>query len=181
MHDTNDELTAEERAALEALSRERQPSRLLEERVVAALRNEGLLRSRRSAGRRSGRWWVAAAAVTLFAGGVATGQALAARATADTVAAVVEADARASAALVQRTGSAYVTALASMANQRGSGSLESADARQGSEVALAALRAAAEELARLDPDNALAKQVTLVLADTASVAGEGERQHVIWF
>lgn len=185
MHDTNDGLTPEERRALEALPREREPGRLLEERVVTALRGEGLLRSRAGAAPRGSRnaWWsaAAAAAVALFAGGVAVGQALAARSAADTVAALREADARATAAVVQRTGSAYVTAVAALADRRGSGALQPSDARQGSEVALAALRAAADELARLDPENALARQVALLLHEPPpDSTAEGPHQ-VIWF
>ena len=44
MHD--DELTPEERAAMEALPRERPPDRALEERIVRALRAQGLLERR---------------------------------------------------------------------------------------------------------------------------------------
>ena len=41
MHD--DELTPEERAAMESLPRERPPDRALEERIVRALRAQGLI------------------------------------------------------------------------------------------------------------------------------------------
>ena len=40
-----DELTPEERKELEMLSRERVPSRILEERTVRALKARGLIRS----------------------------------------------------------------------------------------------------------------------------------------
>jgi hypothetical protein len=72
------ELTPEEQAALAALPRERDPSRLLEERTVAALRERGLLR-RPAAGRaaRIVRAAVGAAAVIVFLIGFAAGRATA--------------------------------------------------------------------------------------------------------
>jgi hypothetical protein len=179
----DDDLTPEEREAMEALPREREPSRILEERVVSELRREGLLPRRRGAGARpSGGWWAAAAAaaVALFTGGVALGQTLSARSTAEALVALRDADARATAMLVQQTGSAYVAALAALADRRGSGALEPGDAEQGGEVALAALRAAAGELARLDPESGLARQVVLLLEEPADERA-GERRQLIWF
>jgi len=75
MYSEDQELSAEERAALAALPRELAPSDLLEERVVRALKNEGHL----GAETRTRRTWYgnamrAAAAIALFAGGVATGR-----------------------------------------------------------------------------------------------------------
>lgn len=178
----DDDLTPEEREAIEALPREREPSRMLEARVVSELRREGLLPRRRGAGSRpSAGWWAAAAAaVALFTGGIALGQTLAARSTAEALVALRDADARATAMLVQQTGSAYVAALAALADRRGSGALEPGDAEQGGEVALAALRAAAGELARLDPESALARQVVLLLDEPADERA-GERRQLIWF
>ena len=177
------ELTEGERAALAALPRERAPGALLEERVVRALRAEGILAPRGRRWRAGGGWWAAAVAagLALFAGGVAVGQALTTRTTADMLAAVRASDAQVTAAMVQQTGSAYVAALSALANQRGAGGLDAADARQGSEVALTALSAAAAELARLDPDNAVARQVVR-LTETASAEDAAEpRRQVIWF
>jgi hypothetical protein len=70
------ELTAEERALLGALPRTKQPSDLLEERVVGALRREGHLGSAPPRRRTSALVDVLriAAAIALFAGGVATGR-----------------------------------------------------------------------------------------------------------
>jgi hypothetical protein len=69
------ELTAEERSMLAALPREMAPGDLLEARVVKALKSEGQFGA---VSQRSGRGlWTAlriAAAVALFAGGVATGR-----------------------------------------------------------------------------------------------------------
>ncbi len=73
-NDQND-LSDQERAAIAALPRELAPSDLLEERVVRALRQRGhfgtAVRANRSWPRMALR---AAAAVLLFAGGVATGK-----------------------------------------------------------------------------------------------------------
>ena len=72
------ELTPEESVAFEALPREREPSRLVEERTVAELRERGLLRRGRGSGAsRILRATAAAAAVALFAGGFAAGRATA--------------------------------------------------------------------------------------------------------
>ena len=98
---------------LAALPRERMPSRLLEERTVKALRTRGLLRHRRP-----GAAWMAAAAaaVALFAGGFALGQWTGSRTMSDSMLAIRQQSAEDAAALVQRTGSAYVLALASLAS-----------------------------------------------------------------
>src|SRR5437867_11488495 len=118
MHDQADEdLTASERRALEDLRREAMPSRLLEERVVAELRARGLLGTRVRQ-----RMWarlqigaVAAAGLALFASGLAVGQWLGARHTASAMLAVQSRDAASTAAAVQRTGSAYLSALGALA------------------------------------------------------------------
>ena len=74
MHDNDDiELTAEERMLIAGLPRERQPSDLLEERVVRSLRKDGHL-GHRPAKRTLSVLWKVAAALALFAGGVATGR-----------------------------------------------------------------------------------------------------------
>ena len=72
---SENELTPEERDAFGALPREREPSRLLEERTVAALRERSLLR-RAGAGPASRilRAGAAAAAVAVFMGGFAAGR-----------------------------------------------------------------------------------------------------------
>lgn len=75
MFNDQNELSEQERAAIAALPRELAPSDLLEERVVRALRDNGhfgtIVRANRSWPRMALR---AAAAVLLFAGGVATGK-----------------------------------------------------------------------------------------------------------
>lgn len=74
MYDNENELTTAERAAFDSLPRERPPSDLLEERVVSELRNRGMLSGATRRGGRFGMAWRIAAAVALFAGGVATGR-----------------------------------------------------------------------------------------------------------
>lgn len=74
-NDEND-LTRDEIAALSALPREMQPSDLLEERVVRALRTDGHFGAGIRAKQNRGFTVVlrTAAAIALFAGGVATGR-----------------------------------------------------------------------------------------------------------
>lgn len=74
MFNENQELSEQERAALAALPRELTPGDLLEERIVRALRNDGHFGRAISGPRRWTRQIVRiAAAIALFAGGVATG------------------------------------------------------------------------------------------------------------
>ncbi len=75
MHNENDyELTADEQAMFSSLRRELKPSDLLEERVVRALRSEGQFGAPRRPAPRLGQLIRMAAAIALFAGGVATGR-----------------------------------------------------------------------------------------------------------
>ncbi|MEO8578059.1 MAG: hypothetical protein ABI556_15220 [Gemmatimonadales bacterium] len=76
MYSDETELTPDEIVALSALPREMQPSDLLEERVVHALRSEGNFGAAPRSKRNSGAWVALriAAALALFAGGVATGR-----------------------------------------------------------------------------------------------------------
>jgi len=74
-NDENFELTRDEIAALSALPRELQPSDILETRVLRALRDQGHFGSVSRGERRTlALAWKIAAAITLFAGGVATGR-----------------------------------------------------------------------------------------------------------
>ena len=68
------ELTLEERNALAALPREMAPGDLLEARVVRALKAEGHFGGERQRGNPFATIWKVAAALALFAGGVATGR-----------------------------------------------------------------------------------------------------------
>jgi hypothetical protein len=162
------ELSPSEREALAALPRDREPGRLMEERTVRALREQGLLAtlsgSRRQSGSRPERaegrlWWrstAVAAAVALFAGGVSVGQMLGARQTAGAFKSVFEDGDTMLAAEVQRAGSDYVAALAALSEPDGGAA---ADTSQALEVALTALWAAANEIVRLAPDDVLTARI----------------------
>jgi hypothetical protein len=163
------ELSPAEREALAALPREREPGRLMEERTVRALREEGLLATPSGSRRQSelrpesaeGRpWWrsaaAVAAAVALFAGGVSVGQMLGARQTAGAFKSVFEDGDTMLAAEVQRAGSDYVAALAALSEADGG---VAADTSQALEVALTALWAAANEIVRLAPDDVLTARI----------------------
>ena len=164
------ELTAEERTAIESLPRVREPGRMLEERTVKGLRDEGLIGSSAPSGGRvderlvagtGGRpWWQSAAAIAagiaLFAGGLSVGQMLGARQTADAFQTVFEEGDALLASQVQRAGSDYVAALAALAESDGGAA---ADTGQALEVALTALWAAANEIVRLAPDDPLTARI----------------------
>jgi hypothetical protein len=183
------EWTDAEREALEALPREQDPGRLLEERTVAALKERGLLReSGRETDRRSGSgdaghertrrrsgsgrggprvgalhpaWWAAgiAAALALFFGGLSLGQARAGATTAELMTALQSAEAAERPSLIQQTGSLYVDAIAGLATA----TADREAVGTGVEVGLTALYAAAYELARLHPEDPRLHQVLDVL------------------
>ena len=149
--------------ALEGLPREREPGRMLEERTVRALREEGLIAGTQPVARidvRHRPWWRSAAAIAagiaLFAGGLSVGQMLGARQTADAFQTVFEDGDVLLAAQVQRAGSDYVAALAALSAADG-GAV--ADTSQALEVALTALWAAANEIVRLAPDDPVTARI----------------------
>lgn len=133
------DLTPEERMAFQRLPREAQPSRVLEERIVTSLREEGILdgraaseggatpaarRQRSGSGIHIRPWTLAgalAASLVLFASGVLLGHALGARSTTEAFIAVREQDATQLALRIQEAGSAYVSALAALGNLRPAG------------------------------------------------------------
>jgi hypothetical protein len=184
-HDQDrDDLTPEEREAFAALPRERVPPGGLEDRVVDALRDEGLLASSfpRAGAVRSTRGWLVAAAaagLALFASGVATGQWMGTRSTADLVSAVMDGDALSRALQVQEAGSEYVRAMARLSDL--ADELEAEDLRPGREAARAALHAAALELGRLAPEDATIQLVLAVLEERSRQAEEGAVRTTIWF
>ena len=138
-----DQLSPTEQEALDGLPREREPSLMLEERTVRALRSEGLFRPVRGRGiNPHGPFgWLAAgiaAALVLFTSGVVVGQWMGTRSTVEVIVAVEEANAREVAALVQQTGSQYAAALAALTQVPSSAS-DSNWVAQGREVALTLL------------------------------------------
>jgi hypothetical protein len=183
-HDASTELTDQERAAFAALDRAGQPSRMLEERTVGLLRERGLLGRRRRAwfGMRPGLVAAAAAAVALFASGVVVGQWFATRTVVASVAAANHESAMQMAATVQRAGSAYVAALAALAQVADSANGPSVD--QGREAALAALYAAVGELMVLAPDDPVTSALRDLFDRTTPMqgtAGQPEIRNVVWF
>lgn len=180
MHD--DQLTPAERESLARLPRTMEPPRSLEERTVRALRAEGAITparwSRRPVPRLLG---AAAAGVLLFLGGLATGQWLATRQTADALVALHEDNALQAATQVQRTGSAYAEAIAALATIPADA--DSQYVTQGKEVALSALIAAANQIVKLNPDDRTAVRILQALdrepADSTTQSGGTRR--VVWF
>lgn len=182
-HDEMPDLTETERESFAALPREAEPGRLLEERTVEALRQRGLL------GRRRWAWYrpapvmaAAAAAVALFASGLAVGQWFGARTVVASVTAANHESAMQMAAAVQRSGSAYVAALTALAQVADSANGPTVE--QGREAALAALYAAVGELMVLAPDD----PVTIALRDLfernaprRGTTGQPEIRNVVWF
>jgi hypothetical protein len=192
--DMDSELAPEEREAFRRLPREAAPSDLLQERVIRNLRSRHLLGPRRAFWYRGTRLAAAlAASLILFLGGTVFGQWLAGRTSAEALSAAREIhrmDADLAAARVQQTGSAYVAALASLQAQGTAGAQRGPGRNdplvQGREVALSALRAATEELARMDPHDPRVAQALEALEGGAAIeAGDALRpeaaRQVRWF
>jgi hypothetical protein len=207
VQDMNDEieLTQEEKMAFQRLPREAEPSRILEERVVTALREEGILgrkavREAPASGvQATNHWfrpWMAAASVAaslvLFSSGVFLGHWMGAGSTAQAFMAVRDQDAAQLALRIQESGSDYVAALAALGELRG-GEVEGAqgtpssdgapDVQQGREVALGALYAAVYELARMSPEDVDVARVLQILSAKRdrNEGRTGEVRDVVWF
>jgi hypothetical protein len=156
------------------------PGPEFEERIVRALRERGLL-GRARASRRLGAWLSAAAAgVALFAGGLAVGEYHGARRITAALEADNQPDVRHAAALVQRTGTEYVTAVAKLAEVTASGK-DANDAAQGREVAVSALRAAAVELQQVAPDDPLTLRILDVVRTASPNGSTTAGRRVIWY
>jgi hypothetical protein len=188
-HDEMDgELTPAERAMFDALSREREPSRLLEERTVRALRERGLLQApvpQRRALRFPAAWisGAMAAGIALFLGGLATGQYLSQRNTTQMVTAMQQRDAQQAALMVQQTGTAYVQALSRLSQVSDT---TRAGRQQGREVATSMLRAAADEVVRLNPNDPVASGILAAFDRANTQQARAQRdttgnQSVVWF
>jgi hypothetical protein len=179
----DDELGPELRDALRTLPREREPGRLLEERTVRALRARGLVEERRR-GPGIPRGWLAAAAaaaIALFTGGLALGQALGASRAEETMARMQAESDRRTAAVLRETGSAYVAALAAVRQDGGGPATPQARAE-----ATRVLRAAANEVARIAPDDPVASGILVGLdrAEQQRRRTPGDtvgNQRTVWF
>jgi hypothetical protein len=178
-------LTPGERDALDALPREGMPSRFLEERTVQALRERGLIRSGSTRVGRRRPWMVAAAvaaSVALFASGLAVGQWVGSRQTADALATVYPDQADRAAALVQTTGSAYTAALGRLVEV--TAAADTQEVQRAREVALAALWAAASEVVRLAPEDPLAVEILQGFERARSEGSPGDSaaaRNFVWF
>lgn len=152
-----DELSPAERRALSNLPREMDPPAGLEERVVALLRRRGHLPIplRRRGQLRPWLVGAAAAALAIFASGVALGQYIGSRHVLDAVGKA--ASASEVAAHVQRAGSLYVAALSSLSQVPDSANAAARDSVRA--VAMRILGEAAQEMALIAPDDPLAAAV----------------------
>src|SRR5262245_2752996 len=190
MHDQDElELTAAERERFESLPREMMPSRVLEERIVSELRTRGHLHEPQHVRRPAWRpaWSpfplaaAAAAGIALFASGLAVGQWVGARHTAETMLAMQRQDSANAAAAIQRTGSAYLSALGAVVQAS-----TSSDSNEVARARLAAqniLHEAANEMVRLAPDDPVAAHILQGL-DRAKVqaasASPDNKKSVVW-
>lgn len=200
MHASDEwEWNEEELETLRSLRQEMEPDGNLEERTVARLRQEGLIRDPAMP---AAAWWqslvagwtptrvawasaAASLAVAIFFVGVALGERWALRTTADALAAFHEDNLMQASARVQQTGSAYVSALFALGQLAADSDPQMAS--QGREAALSALYAAASQLVRLDPDDPVATRILQGFDDlqearsTDDPASSGDERQVMWF
>jgi len=184
----DDELSSAERRAFEALPREQLPPTSLEERTVMLLRQKGHLPTPLQAHRRTDaqahrkNWFIAgaaAAAVAIFASGMALGQFLG-MSKAVQVASMSAQTATEAAAHVRQSGDLYVAALASLGNLRDTTDIVGRE--RARETALAVLGAAAEQIAHLAPDDPLAAAVLRGLNQRSRNEGPvAPSRSVIWY
>ena len=186
MHD--DDLRPDERDRLLSLPRELDPDDALEERTVRALRAQGLLRGTPGRVLRFplAPAWIglaAAASFAMFAGGFAMGSWLEARHTTQVVTQMHEQDATRAAALVQQTGSAYVSAMAALASmsEGNRSNPPNPEFAQGREVAVNALHAAANQLVRIAPEDPLAVRILAGMGRAAQRDSSLATNRLVWF
>ena len=187
MTDPHDELTPAERQAFQALPLEAEPPKGLEDRTVALLQARGVLAvPLRPVGTVPRRWqpaWLVgalAASVALFASGFASGQYLGARSATIAAAVGLGGSIAERTQHVQRTGSDYVAALAALSQERDTSDI--AGRQQATQTALSALGAAAQEVARLVPDDPLAAAVLRGLTERRRAAQPPAAQRaVVWY
>jgi hypothetical protein len=100
------------------------------------------------------------------------------------VAAVQQHDQKQAAQLVQQTGSAYVQALAKLS--QASNTTAGAQGQQGREVASSMLRAAADEVVRMNPNDPVATGILAAFdrgdqRRAATSPDTASKQRVVWF
>jgi hypothetical protein len=170
------ELTAAEKKALKKLPRDRISNRAQEDRLVAVLRERGLLKPPRRRVIELTAWRiaaVAAACVVLLTTGFVLGQWTGSRRIASDDH-ILQDDFSAAASL-QQAGSAYLLALGRLVAVPDS--VDGQQATQGREVALSTLCTAADRVTRLVPKNVLAGQLLAALdtdSEDGAIGGHGE-------
>lgn len=184
-----EELSDAERRAFAMLPRELDPPAGLEDRAVALLRQRGHLPIPLESVRRTGEpgrrpsWWMtiaAAAAIAVFFSGMAVGQYIGMH-NAVSIATASARTATEATDRVRRTGDLYVAALASLS--RISDTTNAAERENARKAAMAALGAAAEQMAHLAPDDPLAAAVLRGLNQRNRVSGSDapSSRSVIWY
>src|SRR5258708_4439105 len=184
----DEELSPGEKRAFAALPRELEPKASLEERTVAMLRQHGQLPiplvSRRPDARTPRTYWIAAgaiaAALAIFASGIAVGQYLGMTGAVNLAQLTAQSSATQAAAHVRHAGDMYVAALASLNNLRDTTDVQGRE--QARKFALAALGAAAEEVAHIAPDDPLAAAVLRGLNQrTRDQQPPASSRTVVWY
>ena len=184
--DPREELSGAEERAFAGLPRERVPSAELEERTVAMLRRQGLLPTPITVNRGQGAkgprvWWLSgavAAALAIFASGLAVGQYLGARNVAMVVSASNQSAAQLSAHM-QRAGTLYKTALEALSQMPDSGNPAARDSVR--RVALKVLGEAAQEVALFAPNDPLATAVLRGLNQRSRDDQSAPSRSVVWY
>ncbi|MFI5207341.1 MAG: hypothetical protein ACHQU8_01100 [Gemmatimonadales bacterium] len=183
-----DELSPAERRAFTALPRELEPKASLEERTVSMLRQHGQLpiplQAARAGGKAQHRTWMIggaiAAALAIFASGIAVGQYLGMTGAMNLAQITARSSATEAAAHVRRAGDLYVAALASLNNLHDTTDVQGRE--QARKFALAALGAAAEEVAHIAPDDPLAAAVLRGLNQrTRDQQPPASSRTVVWY
>ena len=179
-----DDLSPAERRAFDALPREIDLPPDMEDRAVAMMRRAGhlptpLTAHRGAVARPHRKMWLVgavAAALAIFASGIAVGQYVGMNKTATMV---MARNASEAANQVQRTGDRYIAALASLGQLRDTSDVAGRD--RAKETALAVLGAAAEEIAHLAPDDPLAAAVLRGLNERSRNKSDAPSRSVIWY
>ncbi|MFH1841837.1 MAG: hypothetical protein ABIF77_01405 [bacterium] len=178
------DLTPAEREAFAKLSRERQPSDLLEESTVQILRQRGLLASRPQHGLVLSPAWLATAAAAVLAlvfGSFAVGQWTGSRQTSDTILALHEQGNAQAVAQVQQASSEYLTALTNLV--RLAATANANERSQVRDAALTSLYSAAGQVVQLAPNDPMAARILQAFERSEiDTTGAAEDHHqVIWF
>lgn len=182
----NDELTPSEKKAMKALPRERIPSAALEESVVKALRDRGILQTGKRLVIEVTSLRIAcavAASIVLVIAAFALGHWTGSREIEHMDMTTLATSEISAAASLQRAGTAYVLALENFVSLPDSTSSE--EMYQGREVALSTLYTAADQMTKIVPKNYLAGQLlqAIEIGGVARIEGEASKSgpRVIWF